>query len=59
MNGARVCNVFFSVRSAATLGSLTKFNGNILAFGAIASYGNIIINGGLYAIYGAVTLINN
>ncbi|KAF2851328.1 hypothetical protein T440DRAFT_394864, partial [Plenodomus tracheiphilus IPT5] len=59
VNGARACNVFFQVGSSATLGSTTIFNGNILALASISLGDGATVNGGLYALTGAVTLIND
>ncbi|KAI8931850.1 hypothetical protein NX059_010756 [Plenodomus lindquistii] len=59
INGAQACNVFFQVGSSATLGSFTVFNGNILALTSISLENSATINGGLYALTGAVTLIND
>ncbi|KAJ4314411.1 hypothetical protein N0V94_006460 [Neodidymelliopsis sp. IMI 364377] len=58
-NGAQACNVFFQVGSSATLGTSTNFNGNILALTSISLNNGVSVNGGLYAINGAVTLIND
>ncbi|KAH6612392.1 hypothetical protein C7974DRAFT_323209, partial [Boeremia exigua] len=59
INGARACNVYFQVGSSATLGSSTRFNGNILALTSISLLDNVRVNGGLFALNGAVTLIND
>ena len=60
INGASPCNVFWQVGSSATLGTGTSFAGNILALTSItANTGATVINGGLYARNGAVTLDTN
>ncbi|KAL1646718.1 hypothetical protein SLS61_007795 [Didymella pomorum] len=59
VNGARACNVFFQIGSSATLGSSTTFNGNILALTSISLLDGVSVTGGLYAVNGAVTLIND
>lgn len=59
INGARACNVYFQVGSSATLGSFTNFNGNILALTSVSLLDGVSVNGGLYALNGAVTLIND
>ena len=59
VNGAQACNIFFQVGSSATLGSTTVFNGNILAQTSISLNDGVEVNGGLYALQGAVTLIND
>jgi hypothetical protein len=59
INGAQACNVFFQVGSSATLGVATIFNGNILASTSITLLSGVSVNGGLYALNSAVSLINN
>ncbi|KAF3042337.1 hypothetical protein E8E12_002910 [Didymella heteroderae] len=59
LNGAQACNVYFQVGSSATLGSSTNFEGNILALISISLLEDVDVNGGLYALNGAVTLIND
>jgi len=58
-NGAQACNVFFQVGSSATLGGGTIFAGNILAFTSISLNTAVSVQGGLYALNGAVTLLDN
>ena len=59
INGAKACNVFWQVGSSATLGTTTIFVGNILASASIALNSGVTVNGGLYALTGAVTLIDD
>jgi hypothetical protein len=59
IDGARACKVLFQIGSSATLGSSTRFNGNILALTSISLLDNVRVDGGLYALNGAVTLIND
>jgi type VI secretion system secreted protein VgrG len=54
------CNVYWIIGSSATLGTGTKFAGNILAVASItATTGVSVAQGGLYAQNGAVTLDTN
>ncbi len=60
VNGADACNIFFVVGSAATLGTDTIFNGNIIAdTEAITLNTRASINGRLISLGAAVTLDNN
>jgi len=59
INGARACNVFWQVGSSATLLTTTAFNGNILALTSISLQDGASVTGGVFALNGAVTLINN
>ena len=59
INGANACNVFFQVGSSATLGTGTNFAGNIIARTSITATTGTSVNGGLYALNGAVTLDTN
>ncbi|KAF2251486.1 hypothetical protein BU26DRAFT_423603, partial [Trematosphaeria pertusa] len=59
VNGAQACNVFWQVGSSATLGTSTVFTGNILALTSISLNEGVTVAGGLYALNGAVTLIND
>jgi hypothetical protein len=59
INGAQACNVFWKVGSAATLGTRTAFQGNILALTSISVSDGVTVNGRLLARNGAVTLIND
>lgn len=57
--GATAANVFWQVGSAATLGVDSEFPGNLLALESITATTGASIDGGLYAINGAVTLDSN
>lgn len=57
INGAKACNVFWQVGSSATLRTATNFIGNILALASITVNSAVTVNGGLYALTAAVTLI--
>jgi len=60
INGADARNVFFQVRSSATLGTGTQFKGNILAKTSITVTNGVNIEcGSVIALEGAVTLDNN
>ena len=58
-NGARACNVYWQVGSSATLGTGSSFFGNILSQASISLQSGVSVDGGLYALTGAVTLIND
>ena len=58
LNGAQAGNVFWQVGSAATLGTGTAFQGNILAEAAISDNGGSTVDGRLLVLDGAVTLID-
>ena len=59
VNGAQVCNVYFQVGSSATLGTSTVFVGNILASASVTVNSGVSVQGGLYALSAAVTLIDD
>jgi hypothetical protein len=59
INGGSDCNVFWEIGSSATLGTGTKFRGNILALASITATTGATISGRLLAHTGAVTLDNN
>lgn len=59
INGAKSSNVFFQVGSSATLGTGTKFVGNILAFTSITLTAGATLNGRALARNGAMTLDTN
>ncbi|MBA3572094.1 MAG: DUF3494 domain-containing protein, partial [Pyrinomonadaceae bacterium] len=59
INGAQACNVFFQVGSSATLGTGTRFQGNILALTSITVTTGANLNGRAIALNGAVTLDTN
>ena len=58
-NGANSCNVFWQVGSSATLGTTTKFVGNIFALTSIALQTGATLSGRALARNGAVTLDSN
>jgi len=59
INGAQACNIFWQVGSSATVGTNTRFTGNILALTSISFTTGAVSNGALYARNGAVTLDTN
>jgi hypothetical protein len=59
INGASACNVFWQVGSSATLGTGTKFIGNILALTSIALQTGATLDGRALARNAAVTLDTN
>jgi len=59
VGGAQASNIFWQVGSSATLGSGTEFAGSILASESITLNTGATIDGGLYALNGAVTLDGN
>ena len=59
IGGAQASRVFWQVGSSATLGTGTDFAGSILALESITMTTGAMIDGGLYAVNGAVTLDNN
>jgi hypothetical protein len=59
VSGAAPCNVFWQVGSSATVGTDTRFIGNILALTSIAAQTGATFNGSLYARNGEVTLDTN
>ena len=59
IDGAQARNIFWQVGSSATLGTGTDFAGSILASESITLATGASIDGGLYALNGAVTLDNN
>lgn len=60
INGADACNIFFVVGSAATLGTDTLFNGNIIAdTESITLDSRAAVNGRLISLGAAVTLDHN
>ncbi len=59
INGAQACNIFWQVGSSATVGTTTRFAGNILALTSISFTTGAVSNGSLYARTGAVTLDTN
>jgi Ice-binding-like len=59
INGASACNVFWQVGSSATLGTGTKFIGNILALTSVALQTGATLDGRALARNAAVTLDTN
>ena len=59
INGAQARNVYFQVGSSATIGTASKFQGNILALTSITLVDNATLNGRALARNGAVTLGTN
>ena len=59
INGASPCNVFWLVRSSATLNTTADFTGNILALTDISLFTGATVQGRLLARNGAVTLDAN
>uniref|UniRef100_UPI000A6D5A02 ice-binding family protein n=1 Tax=Streptomyces torulosus TaxID=68276 RepID=UPI000A6D5A02 len=58
-NGANPCNVYWQIGSSATLGTNSRFVGNILALASISATTGTTVNGRLLARNGAVTLDSN
>ena len=59
INKARPCNAIWAVGSSATLGTSTNFDGTIIAVASITVNSGVTVNGGLFALNGAVTLIDD
>jgi hypothetical protein len=59
INGGQDCNVFWQVGSSATLGTTTRFVGNILALESITLNTGATLSGRALAQTGAVTLDSN
>lgn len=59
INGAQASHIFWQIGSSATLGTNSVFAGSILAMDSITATDGAQIDGGLYALNGAVTLDNN
>jgi hypothetical protein len=59
VNGASPCNVYWQVGSSATLGSTTKFVGNLMALTSISLNNGATVEGRMLARNGQVSLINN
>ncbi|MDI1311450.1 ice-binding family protein [Prosthecobacter sp.] len=59
INGAQASHIFWQIGSSATLGTNSVFAGSILALESITATDGAQIDGGLYALNGAVTLDNN
>lgn len=59
INGSAACNVFFQVGSSATLGTDTRFIGNIFALASVTLTTRVRVSGRAVALNGAVTLDSN
>jgi subtilisin family serine protease len=59
INGGSPCNVFWQVGSSATLGTTTRFAGNIIALASITVTTGVVISGRALARTGAVTMDTN
>ncbi|KAH4043123.1 hypothetical protein HBH98_230530 [Parastagonospora nodorum] len=59
INGAQAYNVVWQIGSSATLGIGTAFQGNIITQDLITLVTGTTVNGGLYALTGAITLDTN
>ncbi len=59
INGASPCNVYWQVGSSATLGTGTRFVGNLLALTSIAVNTGTTVSGRALALNGATTLNTN
>ncbi len=59
LNGADPCKVFWQIGSSATIGTTTKFQGNVMALASISVQNAATVQGRLLARTGAVTLIND
>jgi len=58
-HGASACNVFFCAGSSVVIGANASINATILAYTSISAADAVTDKGGLFAINGAVTLIND
>jgi Ice-binding-like len=59
INGGKILNVFWQVSSSATLGTGTRFIGNIIALASITSNTGASLTGRALALTGAVTMDTN
>jgi hypothetical protein len=59
IRGASPCNVFWQVGSSATLGTTTRFQGNLMALTSISLNDGASVTGRVLARNGTVSLINN
>lgn len=57
--GGLACNVYWQVGSSATLGTRTRFAGNILAAASVTMTTGAVSKGGVFALGAAVTLDTN
>jgi type VI secretion system secreted protein VgrG len=56
INGGQAINVYWKIGSSATLGTLTRFSGNILAQESISLATGASLTGRALALTGAVTM---
>ena len=56
INGGQVLNVFWQVGSSATLGTTTRFSGNILALESVTLTNGASLVGRAFGLTGAVTM---
>lgn len=59
VGGARACAVTWQVGSSATLNLGAAFAGNVIAKASVSVLDNVVVQGGLYALSGGVSLIND
>lgn len=59
VNGAQACHVFWQVGTSATLGTTTRFRGNLLATSSITLTTGATVEGRVLARNGAVTMDTN
>jgi len=59
INGGQVLNVFWQVGSSATLGTTTRFSGNILAFESVTLTTGASLIGRAFGLTGGVTMDTN
>jgi hypothetical protein len=59
VNGAQACHVFWQVGSSATLGTTTRFRGNLLAMSSISLTTGATVEGRVLSRNGAVTMDTN
>jgi hypothetical protein len=59
VRGASPCNVYWQIGSSATLGTTTRFQGNLMALTSISLNDGASVIGRLLARNGTVSLINN
>ena len=59
INGASPCNVYWQVGSSATLGTTTRFKGNLMALTSISLNNGATVEGRMLARNGQISLINN
>ncbi|MDX6649510.1 MAG: hypothetical protein QOJ97_1461 [Solirubrobacteraceae bacterium] len=59
VRGASPCNVYWQIGSSATLGTTTRFQGNLMALTSISLNNGASVTGRVLARNGTVSLINN